>query len=150
MVTGGTGTLGRLVVRDLHRAGQAVTVLSRRPPGAAGTERVDWVAGDLRTGKGLDGALKGVRTVVHCATSNTGADAELGRHLVSAAQRHGDVHLVYISIVGVDRIDYGYYRAKLATEQLLQDSGLPWTVLRAPQFHELISRACSVLARARR
>lgn len=148
LVTGGTGTLGRLVVRGLHRARHAVTVLSRRPPCAAGTEAVDWVAGSLRTGEGLDGALEGVCTVVHGATSNTSADAELGRHLVSAAQRHGEVHLVYISIVGVDRIDYGYYRAKLATEQLLQDSGLPWTVLRATQFHELISRACTVLARA--
>lgn len=147
LVTGGTGTLGRLVVGGLRSAGHAVTVSSRRPRGMPGLGSVKWVAADLRTGQGLDEALEGVGTVVHCATSNTSADAELGRHLVAAAQRRGDVHLVYISIVGVDRIDYGYYRAKLATEQLLQTSGLRWTVLRATQFHELISRACTVLAR---
>lgn len=146
-VTGGTGTLGRLVVRGLCSAGHAVTVLSRRPRHTPGLESVNWVTADLRTGHGLGASLEGVGTVVHCATSNTSADAKLGRHLVSAAQRHGGVHLVYISIVGVDRIDYGYYRAKLETEQLLQDCGLPWTVLRATQFHELISRACTFLAR---
>jgi uncharacterized protein YbjT (DUF2867 family) len=54
---------------------------------------------------------------------------------------------VYISIVGVDRVPVGYYRAKLAVERLIEDSGLPWTILRATQFHELILRGCELLAR---
>jgi uncharacterized protein YbjT (DUF2867 family) len=55
---------------------------------------------------------------------------------------------VYVSIVGVDRIPYGYYRAKLATETVVEESGLPWTILRATQFHDLIRRIAGVLAKS--
>ena len=51
---------------------------------------------------------------------------------------HGRPHLVYVSIVGVDRVPLGYYRQKLAGEGLVAGSGLPWTTLRATQFHNLL------------
>lgn len=59
----------------------------------------------------------------------------------------GSPHLVYISIVGVDKVPLGYYRSKLATERLIEISGLPWTILRTTQFHDLILRGCTALAR---
>lgn len=55
--------------------------------------------------------------------------------------------MVYISIVGVDRIPFGYYQAKRTVERLVEDSGLLWTVLRTTQFHDLILRGGAALAR---
>lgn len=78
--------------------------------------------------------------IVHCATSLTGGETAAARNLISAARGAGSPHLVYISIVGIDRVPLACYRAKLATERLIEDSGLPWTMLRATQFHDLILR----------
>ncbi|MEW2249711.1 NAD(P)H-binding protein [Streptomyces sp. NPDC006975] len=129
LVTGATGTLGRLVTERLRADGHEVRELSRhtRP-----------YAADLRRGgPGLDAAVQGVDTVVHCASGPRG-DEEAARHLIAAARRAGVGHLVYISIVGVDRVPLGYYRAKLAVERLVEDSGLGWTILRTTQFHDLV------------
>ncbi|CAL9621585.1 NAD(P)H-binding protein [Streptomyces sp. Tu 3180] len=140
LVTGGTGTLGRLVTERLRADGHEVRVLSRhsRP-----------YAVDLREGgSGLDAALTGARTVVHCATSPRGGDERAARNLIAAARRAGVGHLVYVSIVGVDRVPFGYYRSKLAVERLVEESGLGWTVLRATQFHDLVLTLLQGLARA--
>jgi uncharacterized protein YbjT (DUF2867 family) len=144
LVTGGTGTLGRLVVRRLVAQGRPVRVLSRRPP-PAGRGPIGWATGNLRTGRGIDAAVAGIDVIVHCATGL--GDAGAARHLIESARRAGAPHLAYISIVGVDRIPIGYYKSKLEVERLVEDSGLPWTVLRATQFHQLILRGCQALAR---
>lgn len=133
LVTGGTGTLGRAVVARL--AGHDTRVLSRGPGGAVG---------DLRTGTGLDAALSGVSAVIHCATSWRKHDVEHARGLVDAARRAGSPHIVYASIVGIEQIPVPYYRTKLAVEHLLLHSGLPCTVLRATQFHDLVLRFFTV------
>jgi uncharacterized protein YbjT (DUF2867 family) len=85
--------------------------------------------------------------IVHCATTLGKGDIQAGRHLIDAARQAGRPHLVYISIVGVDRVPVGCYKSKLEAERLVEDSGLPWTVLRATQFHQLILRGCDLLAR---
>lgn len=136
LVTGGTGTLGRAVVARLAESGVPHRVLSRR----AGRG----VVGDLRTGAGLDAALSEVDTVIHCATSLRRLDVEHARQLIAAARRCGEPHVVFVSIVGVDVIPVPYYRTKLAVERLLESSGLPWTVLRATQFHDLVLRFFTV------
>lgn len=141
LVTGGTGTLGREVVRRLLEDEHEVRVLSRR--GRAEGERlpVEWVRGDLRTGGGLGPALSGTDAVVHCATANGSGDVAMTRRLAEAARAAGAPHLVYISIVGADRVPgFPYYRAKLECERIVAESGLPWTVLRTTQFHGLITR----------
>ncbi|MCF1594206.1 SDR family oxidoreductase [Streptomyces muensis] len=140
LVTGGTGTLGRLVTERLRADGHEVRVLSRH---------AQPYAVDLRKGgPGLDAALDGVDTVVHCATSAGGGDEEAAARLIAAARRAGVRHLVYISIVGVDRVPFGYYKAKLAVERLVEESGLGWTVLRATQFHDLVVRVLGILAKS--
>ena len=148
MVTGGTGTLGRLVVQQLGDAGRDVRVLSRRGPRSqAAADGVDFVTGDLVAGTGIDPAVDGVSAIVHCASDNKG-DAEATRNLVAAATASGGKpHLVYISIVGADRVTFGYVRAKLEAEQIVTDSGLPWTTLRATQFYDLILNGTQKLAR---
>ncbi|MFG2881035.1 SDR family oxidoreductase [Streptomyces sp. NPDC048297] len=140
LVTGGTGTLGRLVTERLRAEGHEVRTLSRRTrPYAV----------DLREGgPGLDEALAGVETVVHCASTPRGGDERAAQNLIAAARRAGTGHLVYISIVGVDRVPLGYYRSKLAVERLVEESGLGWTVLRATQFHDLLVTVFQALSRS--
>jgi len=143
LVTGGTGTLGRLVVPRLRDADGKVRVLSRHTREAA--EGIEYVTADLATGGGVEAAVEGAEIIVHCAGSAKGDEVKT-RNLVRAAARAGTPHLVYISVVGVDRIPvvsgvdramFGYFAAKLAAERVVADSGLPWTTLRATQFHEL-------------
>ena len=144
LVTGGTGTLGRLVIPILLNAGCGVRVLSRHPrDSGAGAE---FVPGDLDTGQGIEAAVDGTEIIVHCAGSSKG-DQDKARTLVRAASQAGVRHLVNISVVGADRVPvasgldramFGYFGSKLAAEQVIAGSGVPWTTLRATQFHELI------------
>ncbi|WP_444964014.1 SDR family oxidoreductase [Nocardiopsis sp. M1B1] len=143
LVTGGTGTLGRPVVERLRRSGHQVRVLSRRPD----PEDPASFAVDLRRGTGLADALRGVDTVVHCASAPAGGDIESATHLIRAVREAGVAHLVYVSIVGVDRVPLGYYKTKHTVESALAASGLGWTVLRATQFHDLVLRLCAGAAR---
>lgn len=138
LVTGGTGTLGRVLVARLGTAGHEVRVLSRRP---------GHYTGDLVTGAGVAEAVRDTDVIVHCASDprKPKTDVDATRNLIAAAEGQ---HLVYVSIVGVDRIPYGYYETKLACERLVEDSGLPWTILRATQFHDLIAMAARALTRS--
>jgi uncharacterized protein YbjT (DUF2867 family) len=153
LVTGGTGTLGRLVVPRLLEAGATVRVLSRRDHGPG--DGVEYVTGDLATGQGVDAALDGAEVVVHLAGSSKG-DEDKARNLVRAASRAGTRHLVFISVVGADRVPvvsaldramFGYIASKLAAERVVADSGLPWTTLRATQFHQLLLTLARQMAR---
>ena len=143
LVTGGTGTLGRHVVGRLRDAGRDIRVLSRH--GHPSGDGIEYVTGDLLEDDGIEPAVAGAATIVHCAGAAKGDD-EATRNLVRAASRAGAQHLVYISVVGADRIPvvsgvdrtmFGYFASKLAAEQVVADSGLPWTTLRAAQFHDL-------------
>ncbi|MEV0083161.1 NAD(P)H-binding protein [Saccharopolyspora sp. NPDC050642] len=146
LVTGGTGTLGRAVVRQLLDAEHEVRVLSRGPRPANVQHR--WATGDLRTGAGIDAATSDVDAIVHCATTLGRKDVAATQCLIDAARRNDVPHLVYISIVGVDRVPIPYYRAKLEAEERVTNSGLPWTILRTTQFHDLIARITSAQRRS--
>jgi uncharacterized protein YbjT (DUF2867 family) len=139
LVTGGTGNLGALVVALLRQGGHDVRVASRGS--GAGLFTVDW-----KTGDGLAGAVAGVDVVVHCAAAF--GDVELDRKLAAAAVAAKVPHLLYISIVGVDRIPFKYYATKLAAEQVIEQSGVPYTILRTTQFHDLIRVVLAVLAKS--
>jgi uncharacterized protein YbjT (DUF2867 family) len=153
LVTGGTGTLGRLVLPQLLQAGGKVRVLSRHPRAAA--EGIEFVAGDLDTGEGIDAAVAGADVIVHCAGGRKG-DGAKARTLVRAASRTGAPHLVNISVVGADRVPqdgrldrtmFGYFGMKLDAERAIAGSGLPWTTLRATQFHDLLLMVARAMAR---
>ena len=144
-MTGGTGRLGQRLLGPLQQAGHSVRQMSRRGTGPGG------VRGDLASGFDLQQALAGADVVVHAASDPRGdpwqVDVAGTRRLVEAADRSRLRHLVYVSIVGVDRVPYGYYRAKFAAEQVLLASGLPVTLLRVTQFHDYVD---SLLDSARR
>ena len=156
LVTGGTGTLGRHVVTRLRVAGREVRVLSRaRPAGADEASGIQFVAGDLATGQGVDAAIAGSEIIVHLAGTAKGDDLK-ARHLVEAASRAGIRHLVYISVVGDDRVPmagaidramFGYFGAKHAAERIIVESGVPWTTLHATQFFDLTLKTAEQMAR---
>lgn len=134
-VAGGTGLTGRHVVQALEARGDEAVVLSR----SAGV--------DLRTGAGLEAALAGVEAVIDVSNVATqrrsvsvGFFDEAGRRLQTAASRAGVRHLVTLSIVGVDRVRNPYYAGKLRQEQIVRDGEVPWTILRATQFHEFATQ----------
>lgn len=130
-VAGGTGLTGGLVVEALREGGHEPVVLSRG-------RGVDLVAGT-----GVDEALAGAEAVVDVSNVTTASrkvsveffDAA-GRHLVAAAGRAGVRHLLTLSIVGIDRVAIPYYAGKLRQEEIVRAGGVPWTILRATQFHE--------------
>jgi uncharacterized protein YbjT (DUF2867 family) len=130
-VAGGTGVVGRMVVEAARTRGHEPVVISR----ARGV--------DLVHGTGLPEALRDVDAVIDVA--NTGAMTKSAaveffgtatNNLLAAEKQNGVGHHVALSIVGIDRVPTGYYQGKLRQEQLIAAGGVPWTVLRATQFHE--------------
>jgi uncharacterized protein YbjT (DUF2867 family) len=147
-VVGGTGTLGSLVVVELVGRGAAVRVLSRNAaalPSGAEHRRVD-----LTSGEGLAVALAGATVVVDAANSTRGAEQTLvagTRRLLEAGAAAGVGHHLAISIVGIDLVPMSYYRHKVAQEEAIEAGPLPWTLLRATQFHQLLDGAFAAAAR---
>jgi uncharacterized protein YbjT (DUF2867 family) len=140
LVTGGTGTLGREVVRAVTAAGHRPVTMSRKPaPDAATAPR--WATADIVTGEGLAAAVADMDVILHAASDPRGdpaADEEGTRRLAAAARAAHVGHLVFVSIVGIDRIPLPYYARKLAAERVLAESGQPHSILRATQFHSFI------------
>lgn len=130
-VAGGTGVVGRHVVDVAEERGHEVVVLAR----ATGV--------DLRTGEGLPDRLAGVGAVVDTTSIATqkasAAEAFFGgvtRQLLAAEHGAGVGHHVALSIVGIDGSTSGYYRGKQLQERVIAEGDVPWSVLRATQFHE--------------
>jgi uncharacterized protein YbjT (DUF2867 family) len=142
-VAGGTGLVGRHVVNAL--AGHELVVLAR----SRGI--------DITTGTGLAEAMAGVDAVIDVSNvTTTRRRASMAfftagtKNLMVAGQRAGVRHHVVLSIVGVDRVDLGYYDGKRRQEQLVLDGRVPGSVLRVTQFHEfpgqLLARALGPVA----
>ncbi len=137
LITGASGLLGRAVVKELR--GAPLILAGRNEPRSRAHE---WRLLDLKDLRGLPEAVAGVHTIQHLASATRGYDRRVDvdgtKALVEAAGRAGVQHLVYISIVGIDRVPMDYYRFKLDAEKVIQDSGIPYTILRATQFHEFV------------
>ena len=153
LITGGTGTLGRHLLPLLAKTGAELRVLSRQRQ--AGRPGVTFMGGDLLTGEGVAAAVAGVGTIIHCAGAATGDDVATG-NLVRAAARAKVDHLIYISVVGADRIPseggidkamFGYFGAKRKAEAMVAELGVPWTTLRATQFHDIILLVAEQMAK---
>lgn len=153
LVTGGTGTLGRHLVPLLQDAGCTIRVLSRSTREAE--NGIEYVRGDVTTGEGVADAVRGIDIIVHCAGSQKGDEVKTA-NLVRAASGSTVRHLVYISVVGADRVPvvsgfdraaFGYFASKRAAELVVMNSGIPWTILRATQFHDLTLMVAQTLAK---
>src|SRR5438874_4491246 len=140
VVIGGTGLIGSKVVNILRQRGHEVVAAS--PSTGVNT----------LTGEGLAEALKGAQVVVDVANSPSFEDKPAldffetsGRNLLSAAKSAGVTHHVALSVVGTDRLTgsgpgslSGYFRAKMAQENLIKASGIPFTIVHATQFFEFV------------
>jgi uncharacterized protein YbjT (DUF2867 family) len=149
LVTGAAGGLGRELLARLMINGYQVVGTSRRPdPGIGG---VEWARSDITTGQGLDEALRGVDTVVHAASDGRKnywkVDVEGTARLLEACLRTNVRHIIYPSIVGIDRIPMDYYKAKLAAEERIMSGGVAWTIQRAPQFFAFVDSLIASAAR---
>src|SRR6266704_3096807 len=148
LVTGGAGRLGRLVVKHLSEAGYPVRGMSRRANAGEDWPGAEWKQADLETGAGLAEAVQGMDVVVHLAGKGTWqVDVEGTSRLLDAAREARVSHVVFISIVGIDIVPWAGGKAKLASEDLIEHSGLPWSILRATQFHYGIDFLLHLLTR---
>jgi uncharacterized protein YbjT (DUF2867 family) len=135
VVIGGTGLIGSKLVTLLRARGHEA--LAASPNSGVNT----------LTGEGLDAALEGCDVVVDVANSPSFADDAVldffttsGRNLLAAARRAGVRHHVALSVVGTQRLaESGYFRAKIAQEELIRASGLPYTIVHSTQFFEFLS-----------
>jgi uncharacterized protein YbjT (DUF2867 family) len=136
VVIGGTGLIGSRLVNTLR--GDGYEVLAASPNSGVNTI----------TGEGVAEALAGAYVVVDVSNSPSFADADVLKffetstgNLLAAEARAGVGHHVALSIVGADRVpDSGYLRAKVAQEDLIRKSGIPYSILRSTQFFEFVSR----------
>ena len=144
LVTGGTGTLGRLVVPLLREADCKIRILSRH--GHPAEDDLEFVTGDLLKDEGIEAAVDGAETIVHLAGGPKG-DEIATANLMRVAARAGVRHVVLISVVGADRVPIGYFRSKLGSEQVVRYSGVPWKTQRAAQFHDLVLKVAEAMAK---
>jgi uncharacterized protein YbjT (DUF2867 family) len=141
-VVGGTGVLGKPLVAALAARGDEVLALSRKP-GRTMPEGVSHRRVDLTTGDGLAGALAGVEVIVDASSSSTPRRAapvmvEGTKRLLRAGAEAGARHYVGVSIVGCERVPMAYYKVKVQQEAAIVAAAIPWSLLRATQFHTLI------------
>jgi uncharacterized protein YbjT (DUF2867 family) len=150
LVTGGNGLLGRKLQPRLAEAGYTVRVMSRKSAPAG--VNLEWAQADIASGEGVASAVAGADIIIHAASSpfkkSHETDVEGTRRLVAEAAKAGVSHLVYVSIVGVDRHPFFYYQNKLAAEEIVANGPAPWTILRASQFHDLIDMLLQASSRA--
>jgi uncharacterized protein YbjT (DUF2867 family) len=133
VVIGGTGLIGTKTVAILRQGGHEVIAASPN----TGVNTI--------TGEGVQQALAGAQVVIDLANSPSFEDKAVleffetsGRNLLPAEAAAGVRHHVALSIVGTDRSDNGYFRAKVAQEKLIVASGVPYTIIRATQFLEFL------------
>lgn len=139
LVTGAAGHLGQEFARVARARGLTIRGASRRssPP----DDTLEWVRCDLSSGEGIAEAVSGVEVILHAASDprrSKVVDVQGTQRLVEAAKREGVTHVVFISIIGIDKIQLPYYNDKLEAERVIRDSGVPYTVLRTAQFHHFV------------
>ena len=142
-IAGGTGLLGGHVARELRSRGHEVRVLSRRSP--------DYPV-DLTTGAGLGPALAGCDAVVDASNAAKHAERTLvdgSRRLLAAEAAAGVSHHVGVSIVGCELVPLGYFRVKARQEGVIEHGPVPWTLVRATQFHEHVAATMASAGRWR-
>lgn len=138
LVTGSTGQLGSALLNQLKGSDYKVKITSRRKPERMG--HFEWVYSDLLSGEGLEEAVKDVDVIIHAATSPTknSKDIEVTGFENFLSKLKHIKHFIYPSIVGIEEIPLKYYKLKYKAEELLKNSSIPYTIVRATQFHDFI------------
>lgn len=138
LITGSTGHLGSFLLKQLSNSDYKVKLTSRRKPDFSGN--FEWVYSDLLTGDGLEEAVKDVEVIIHAATSpmkNTKMVEVSGLAKLLSKSQHIK-NFIYPSIVGIEDIPMKYYSYKYEAEELLKNSFIPYSIVRATQFHSFV------------
>lgn len=147
LVTGGTGQLGRMLLKRMARNNFQIDALTRSPI-IDSTINIRYIQADLTQYETLKAFATDYDVIVHSASNSKDSDAvdvEGTLNLLNVIKGKNVKNFVYISIVGVDKSTYTYYQNKLKAEQLIIGSGIPFTILRVTQFHDfLYSRVLNV------
>jgi uncharacterized protein YbjT (DUF2867 family) len=139
-VMGANGSLGRAIVERAAARGHELVAVTRGAPKRAFLKAVHRSA-DVISGEGIADALSGAHVVLNAVNSVRGAKVLLvdgTRRLLEAAEKAGVRHYVAISIVGIEKVPISYYAVKLQEEEVIEASTVPWSLLRATQFHNFI------------
>jgi uncharacterized protein YbjT (DUF2867 family) len=142
LIPGGTGHLGSAIRRELQDAGHVLRIMSRHP--APTNVASEWATADLITQDGLKASVQDVDVIVHCASATTQftktyqADVLGTKALLDQAKQAGVKHVIYPSIVGVEKIDFSYFHNKVAAEKIVEQSGVPYSIVRIAQFHDFV------------
>ncbi len=142
LITGGSGTLGSAIIKlAIEDDRYEVSTLSTDPEKHVFPSNCRVFKADLTSANGLQEALKGIQLIIHCASSVTDpqhVDVDGTSNLLAALDQSIIENFVYVSIVGIDHTDHPYYVMKEKVEQLIAASGIPYSILRATQFHEYV------------
>jgi uncharacterized protein YbjT (DUF2867 family) len=139
LITGGTGTLGRAIIKQLAGLG-TINIISSRD-NAEITAPANIIKADLTDADSLKQVVSKANVIIHCASNPTNAfavDLEGTRNLLNCINTTALKHFIYISIAGVDKSQFPYYVVKRRVEQLVEAAGIPFTILRATQFHDFV------------
>ena len=140
LVTGGSGTLGQQLIPQLLGVGYKIRISSRKPHRDKNGDSIEWVQASLESPTGWADAVHDVDVIIHAASApfKRGTDVNGTGHILSAANLADVKHIIYLSIVGVDKRDWFYFKNKFTCEQLISKSSIPYTILRATQFHDFV------------
>lgn len=142
LVAGGTGALGREIVAALRPTANNIRILSRKPAPANIDPRIEWAQADVAIGDGITQSVRDVDVIVNCVSDPFGktyqTDIVGTKQFLQEAAKAGVRHVLHISIVGIDQMPTPYYRIKQEAEQVVSESGVPWTTIRIVQFHTLL------------
>ena len=139
LITGGTGTLGKEIIKQLIGAAQ-INVISTKA-GVRFAQGVNVIEADITDFNSLQTVVGAADVIVHCASNPADAervDLDGTRNILAAINKKQFKHFIYVSIAGVDKSQYPYYVVKREVEKIIEAEGIPFTILRATQFHDFV------------
>ncbi|WP_335966698.1 NAD(P)H-binding protein [Galbibacter sp. PAP.153] len=140
LLTGGTGQLGRMLLKQIDYEDFHIDILTRNKI-IDTIKNVGHLNADLTKVETLSPLRLGYDIIIHCASdpkNSESIDIQGTQNLLKSIKGDRTKNFIYISIVGVDKSTFPYYRNKLKTEKLIVNSGIPYTILRITQFHDFI------------
>lgn len=140
LITGGTGNLGKVIVNFLIKNGLKVSVLTSHEEISNSTS-INFIKGDLTNKESLIDLKNKFDIIIHCASNALDSDIvdiKGSQNLLDTVVQDNIKHFIYISIVGVDKSSFKYYQNKYSVENFIKKSDIPYTIIRATQFHDLV------------
>ena len=140
LITGGTGNLGKVIVSLLTKNGSEISVLTSNDE-LLNSKNINFINGDLTNRDSLFELKNKFDIIIHCASNPLDSDAvdiKGSQNLLETVIHDKIAHFIYISIVGVDKSSFKYYQNKHRVENFIKESDIPYTIIRATQFHDLV------------